>query len=180
MGGVFWNWKVTKCQDLPKFQLGGGYSETEKSQSAKICLNFNFGGVFWNWKVTKCQDLPKFQFGGGGLFWNWKVTKCQDLPKFQFSGGGGVFWNWKVTKCQDLPKFQFSGGGVFRSKVMVWKIWTKIYCSARNLLVHYSSLSHTTYVETNDLFRIVKGRGGVSYSLCMQKLQLAVKRCKKI
>ena len=32
---------------------------------------------------------------------------------------------------------------------MVWKIWTKIYCSARNLLVHLSSLSHTTYVETN-------------------------------
>ena len=31
---------------------------------------------------------------------------------------------------------------------MVWKIWTKIYCSARNLLVHHSSLSHTTYVET--------------------------------
>ena len=33
---------------------------------------------------------------------------------------------------------------------MVWKIWTKIYCSARNLLVHHSSLSHTTYVETNN------------------------------
>ena len=31
---------------------------------------------------------------------------------------------------------------------MVWKIWTKIYCSARNLLVHHSSLSHTTYMET--------------------------------
>ena len=36
---------------------------------------------------------------------------------------------------------------------MVWKIWTKIYCSARNLLVHHSSLSHTTYVETNKYFR---------------------------
>ena len=35
---------------------------------------------------------------------------------------------------------------------MVWKIWTKIYCSARNLLVHHSSLSHTTYVETNKSF----------------------------
>ena len=32
---------------------------------------------------------------------------------------------------------------------MIWKIWTKIYSSARNLLVHHSSLSHTTYVETN-------------------------------
>ena len=35
---------------------------------------------------------------------------------------------------------------------MVWKIWTKIYCSARNLLVHHSSLSHTTYVETKKAF----------------------------
>ena len=48
-GGIFWNWKVTKCQDLPKFQFSGGG-----------------GGVFWNWKVTKCQDLPKFQFWGEG------------------------------------------------------------------------------------------------------------------
>ena len=43
-------------QDLPKFIFscvcwGRGYSgqvKTEKSQSAKICLNFNWGeGVFW-------------------------------------------------------------------------------------------------------------------------------------
>ena len=74
---------VSTCvlgQDLPKFIFslwGGGYSgqvKSEKSWSAKICLNFNFRG------------------GGGGVFWasqNWKVLKCQDLPKFQFSGGGG-------------------------------------------------------------------------------------------
>ena len=48
VGGVFsggQNWKVLKCQDLPKFQFPGG------------------GGVFFggqNWKVLKCQDLPKF------------------------------------------------------------------------------------------------------------------------
>ena len=40
--------KSQSAKDLPKFQIfGGGYSETEKSQSAKICLNFKFfGGVF--------------------------------------------------------------------------------------------------------------------------------------
>ena len=188
---------MPRSASISIFGGGEGYSETEKSQSAKICLNFNFqGGLFWNWKVTKCQDLPQFPFSGGGggilklkshkvprsasisifrggilklkshkvprsasisiwgailklkshkvprsasisifrgVFWNWKVTKCQDLPQFQFlgggyseteksqsakiclnfhfRGGGGVFWNWKVTKCQDLPKFQFSGGG---------------------------------------------------------------------
>ena len=43
-----------------------------KTQSAKICLNFNFRG------------------GGGGCSGK-SNPKCQDLPKFQFSrGGGGV------------------------------------------------------------------------------------------
>ena len=40
-----------KCQDLPKFQFSGGELFWKvKTQSAKICLNFNFqgGGVFWN------------------------------------------------------------------------------------------------------------------------------------
>ena len=41
--------------------------------------------------------------------------------------------------------------GLQFQKGAFWKIWTKIYCSARNLLVHHSSLSHTTYVETNKL-----------------------------
>ena len=50
IGIRFWNWKVLKCQDIPKFQFGGGggYSVTE------------------NWKVLKSQDIPKFQFRGGG------------------------------------------------------------------------------------------------------------------
>ena len=35
----------SKCQDLPKFQFSGGGGVLEvKSQSAKICLNFNFFG----------------------------------------------------------------------------------------------------------------------------------------
>ena len=34
----------SKCQDLPKFQFsgGGGCSVVAKTQSAKICLHFNF------------------------------------------------------------------------------------------------------------------------------------------
>ena len=47
--------------------------------------------------------------------------------------------------------FRNGGGlsGLRFQKGAFWKIWTKIYCAARNLLVHHSSLSHTTYVETN-------------------------------
>ena len=135
MGGwvVFCNWKYSKCQDLAKFQFGGGYSVIENTQSPKIWLNFNFqgGGVFCNQKYSKSQDMAKFQFWGG-VFCNWKYSKSQDLAKFQFSGeggysvientqspkiwlnfnfqGGGVFCNQKYSKSQDMAKFQFLGG----------------------------------------------------------------------
>ena len=37
-----------------------------KTQSAKICLNFNFQSrVFCASQNSKCQDLPKFQFSQG-------------------------------------------------------------------------------------------------------------------
>ena len=91
-GGVFCNWKITKCQDLPKFEFSSG------------------GGVFCNWKITKCQDLPKFDFssGGGGIL-QLKNHKGQDLPKFEFPRGGIL--QLKNHKGQDLPKFEFSRGG---------------------------------------------------------------------
>ena len=43
------------------------------------------------------------------------------------------------------PKFEafLKGGGLSGlrfQKGAFWKIWTKIYCAARNLLVHHSSL----------------------------------------
>ena len=62
-----------------------------------------------------------------------------------------------------IPNLKFSkmGGGGYSGlqfqKGVNWRIWTKIYCSARNLLVHHSSLSHTTYVETNnDSFHLIR------------------------
>ena len=70
----------SKCQDLPKFQFsGGGVGVTlcqVKTQSAKICLNFNFRGRGYSLpsQNSKCQDLPKFQFSRGGgraLFREW-------------------------------------------------------------------------------------------------------------
>ena len=46
-GGYSATGKVTKYQDLPKYEFSGrgGYSATEKSQSTKKCLNSR-GGVF--------------------------------------------------------------------------------------------------------------------------------------
>ena len=63
-----------------------------------------------------------------------------------------------------IPNLKFSkmGGGGGDSglqfkKGVNWRIWTKIYCSARNLLVHHNSLSHTTYVETYECGQVVFG-----------------------
>ena len=51
------------------FRGGGGYSETEKSQSAKICLNFNFqggGGYSETEKSQSAKICLNFNFRGGG------------------------------------------------------------------------------------------------------------------
>ena len=56
--------------------IGEGGILKSNTQSAKICLDYQFAGV--------------------GLYSEVKYSKCQDLPKFHFSGGGGeggVFWN---------------------------------------------------------------------------------------
>ena len=98
------------------FQGGGGYSATEKSQSAKICLNFNFfwgGGYSATGKSQSAKICLNFNFQGGIL-----QLKSQSAKICINFNGGGVFCNWKITKCQDLPKFQFSGGGVFCN----WKV----------------------------------------------------------
>ena len=41
-GGGYSEVKYSKCQDLPKFQFGAGGVLKVNTQSAKICLNFNF------------------------------------------------------------------------------------------------------------------------------------------
>ena len=88
-----------------------------KSQSAKICLNFNFRrGGYSATEKSKCQDLPKFQFlgGRGGGILQLKSQSAKICLNFNFWGGGhGGYSATEKSKCQDLPKFQFSEGGVF-------------------------------------------------------------------
>ena len=78
LGGVLWSSQNSKYQDLPKFQSfgswllnsnfwkgAGGYSGVVKTQSTKICLNFNFeGGYSGVVKTLSAIDLAKFQLGG--------------------------------------------------------------------------------------------------------------------
>ena len=60
-------------------------------------------------------------------------------------GGGYSGVNFGHPKSE---VFQNGGGGYSGVNFGLENL-DKIYCSARNLLVHHSSLSHTTYVETN-------------------------------
>ena len=70
--------KYTKCQDLPKFQFSGGGGGVgwgwgvgvggiliSNTQSAKICLNFNFlgGGGRGGYSGTKFQNGCSGEFG---------------------------------------------------------------------------------------------------------------------
>ena len=86
--GALWSSQNSKCQDLPKFQLEGGYSGVVKTQSAKICLNFNFRGRGYS-GVVKTQSAKiclNFNFQGRGL---------SDL-KFQ----RGALWRiWTKIYC---------------------------------------------------------------------------------
>ena len=68
-GGGYSATEKSKCQDLPKFQfsgcvcVGGGGILQLKSQSAKICLNFNFlggGGILYCRIGVNCRIWTKF------------------------------------------------------------------------------------------------------------------------
>ena len=82
-------------------------------------------------KLSDLDSLTIFNLGGRGGYSG--VSFGHPKSEVFRNGVGGV---------GGLSGLQFQKGAF-------WKIWTKIYCSAKNLLVHYSSLSHTTYVETN-------------------------------
>ena len=78
--------------------MRGGVFWKVKTQSAKICLNFNFRGgeVFWKVKTQSAKICLNFNCGGGGGFWN----------KFQFRGKlSNLVKNfWKPSKPPPLPK----------------------------------------------------------------------------
>ena len=71
-GGVICTWKMTKCQDLPKFQFLGG------------------GGVICNWKVKVPIFLTIFISGGGGggILYCRIGVNCRIWTKFSTTQAG--------------------------------------------------------------------------------------------
>ena len=117
--GVCCRSQNSKCQDqdLPKFQFGGeGCSVVVKTQSAKICLNFNFqwgGGGSVVVKTQSGKICLNFNFQGEGVFCSSQNSKCQDLPKFQLGGCSVVV---KTQSAKICLNFNFRRGGVFCTK----------------------------------------------------------------
>ena len=98
-------------------------------------------------KISNLDSVTIFNRGGySGV--NFGHPKSE---VFRNGGGGYSGVNFGHPKSEVFQNGGGRGGsGLQFQKGAFWKIWTKIYCSARNLLVHHSSLSHTAYVETND------------------------------
>ena len=67
VGGVLES-QNSKCQDLPKFQYGGGVFGKVKTQRS-------------------AQDLPKFQFFWEGMFWKVKTQSAKICLNFNFQVG---------------------------------------------------------------------------------------------
>ena len=65
--------------------FGGGGILKLKSQSAKICTNFNLGGGYSETEKSKCQDLH----GGGGIL-KLKSQSAKISDNFHFREGGGI------------------------------------------------------------------------------------------
>ena len=104
----------SECQDLPKFKWGGGCSVVVKSQSAKICLNFNRGeGCSAVVKTQSAKIWPTFHFRVGGEF----CSSQSQSEKFNCRGGGGCSvvvksqndqseWRALHTPCHSTGRIQ--------------------------------------------------------------------------
>ena len=99
--------------------------------------------------ILKISDLDSLTIFIGGVGGYSGVNFGHPKSEVFRNGGGDSGLNFGHPKSE---VFRNGGGGGYSGlqfqKGVFWKIWTKIYCSARNLLVHHSSLSHTKYVET--------------------------------
>ena len=110
-----------------------------KSQSAKISDNFHFRG------------------GGGGIL-KLKSQSAKISDNFHFWGRGGIL-KLKSQSANISDNFHFWGeGGIlklyFRIGVFC-RIWTKISTTPAGSCIT-DSLSHTTYVETNQAITELK------------------------
>ena len=87
---MFWKVKILKVQRSAKISIsGGGVLESQNTQSAKICLNFNLGGgVFWKVKILTVPRSVQISIWGGGCSEKSKLKVARSVQISIFWGGG--------------------------------------------------------------------------------------------
>ena len=114
--------------------MGGGWCGTlcqVKTESAKICLDFNFRGEGGGWWGTLCQVKTQsakisldfnFRGEGGGWVGGWWGTLCQVKTQsakicldfyFRMGGWWGTLCKVKTQSAKICLNFNFRGGGIF-------------------------------------------------------------------
>ena len=168
---MFWKVKTQSTKFYLNFNLQRGVLESQNPKY-QVLPEFQFLGGGWGVLESqnpKYQVLSKFQFSGRGVLES-QNPKCQDLSKFQFGGRcsgkskpkvprsvqisilGGRFWKVKTPSAKISPNFNF-GGGILNQipeQGCSVQFWSKISGSLASLCIT-DSLSHTMYVETNDI-----------------------------
>ena len=126
--GIPGGYRLVSTYDLPHFpKLGRGVFRS-KLWSSQIWSFPKWGG----YSGVNFGHLKSEVFRNGGVFW----SKLWSSQIWSFLKWGGVLW----SNFGHLKSEMGGGGGLSGLKFQkgaFWKIWTKIYCSARNLLVHH-------------------------------------------
>ena len=129
LGGVFWKLEIPKV---------GGYSETENTQSAKICLNLNLGGYSETENTQGAKIGLNFNFGGGIL--NFRIgVFCKIWTKFSTTPAGSCITDSlshttyvetnKNSQWRQYCKFCVFVKNHEWCKRKIWHtIWWKLFC----------------------------------------------------
>ena len=109
-----------------------------------------FSNPRWQFECPASKVIVNY--GGNDRYYN--ITNEMVVSTYSNLHWGGAVLESQNPKCQDLLKFQFSGGDVLEPNSrtgVFWAIWSEISGSLACLCIT-DSLSHTTYVETNELW----------------------------
>ena len=100
-----------------------------------LVVNTGTSGIPRGYRLVSTYDLTHFLKWGRVFRSKLWSSQIWSFPKWE--GGGYSRVNFGHLKSE---VFWNGGGGLSGLKFQkgaFWKIWTKIYCSARNLLVHH-------------------------------------------
>ena len=109
---------------------GRGYSGVDFGVlKSEVFRNGGYSGV----NFGHLKNLKFSEMGGGGVFqsklWSSQIWSFLKWGVFQSKLSSSQIWSF--------PKWEGGLSGLKFQKEAFWKIWTKIYCSARNLLVDH-------------------------------------------